>query len=401
MDVSAGLCVFLLAPVLPGALLLWRFPRYRRFRWRSILLYLLILTSLISGALIFVSRLASARLSPREVVIVLWFTIGWRLAWELWARTVGRVGQRWVRWARRRRSQQLSSPFLIRLIPPGRAVLTITIFVPAFLSCVVTHRCKLADGQDPLSVFVIPFEQVTIPTSDGLRLDGWFIPEKGADRTIIVCHGAGANKGNFVWFLGALAHHGYNVVFFDFRAHGASDGRTTTYGIRERLDVIAVVDWLKRERPGQAKTVVGLGSSQGAMALALAAGQDTRIDAIILDSPFTSAYELAHHHARHVPIVGPAMVDVILAAMSAQTGVSFFSASATKAVASMGKRPMMVIHGDQDIGMPVSHSQELYNAATGPRELWLGPGPHSNIVTTDSVEYEKRVFAFLESSLGK
>ena len=50
----------------------------------------------------------------------------------------------------------------------------------------------------------------------GLTLDGWFIPEAGARRTILICHGAGANKGNFIWFLGPLMNHGYSFLFFDF-----------------------------------------------------------------------------------------------------------------------------------------------------------------------------------------
>ncbi|MGQ9652308.1 MAG: alpha/beta hydrolase, partial [Phycisphaerae bacterium] len=70
-------------------------------------------------------------------------------------------------------------------------------------------------------------------------------------------------------------------------------------------------------------------------------------------------------------------------------------------VSRLGTRPVMVIHGDDDIGMPVSHSQVLYDAATGPREIWFGPGPHSNIVTTDPRAYEERVSGFLDAHLGR
>lgn len=395
-----GYIPFATAPVILGGLLLWRWPRCRRIRPRSILVYLVVMSLLIYGALRFVCYVASATVSLWEVLIVLWFAISWRMAWELWSRTVGRVGQKWVRWARRRRHQGMAAPRVIRLIPAGRVLLTVTIFAPAFLSCVVTHRVKLCDDQDPQSVFQMGFEHIRVPTGDGLMLDGWCVPDPGASRTIIICHGAGANKGNFVWFLGPLAHHGYNVVFFDFRAHGASGGRMTTYGIRERRDVLAVVDWLKRQRPQQSQIIVGLGSSQGAMALALAAAEEPRLDAVILDSPFTSPYELAHHHAGRVPVVGPAMVSIIMAGMSVQTGADFFNTSAVTAVASMGNRPVMVIHGDDDVMMPASHSQALYDAAAGPREIWFGPGPHSNIVTTSPSEYQQRVFAFLDAHLG-
>ncbi len=399
MGIAASELVVLAAPVVLAGVLLWRFPRCRRLRYRSLLLYVLVVGSLIWGALALVGYVATAKVPPREVVIVLWFAIGWRLAWELWSRTVGRWGQRWVRWARRQRLRGIRTSFPIRLIPAGRATLTAAIFAPAFVSCVVTHRCKLTDGQDPLGVFSLPFESVRIATGDGLTLDAWFVPESDADRTIIVCHGAGANKGNFVWFLGPLAHQGYNVVFFDFRAHGFSDGRVTTYGIRERFDVMAVVDWLKRERPAQSRVIIGLGSSQGALALALAAADEPRIDAVVLDSPFTSPRELARHHARRLPILGPMMVNLLLAAMSAQTQTDFFSASAVDAVASLGDRPVMVIHGDEDVMMPASHSQRLFDAVTGPREIWFGPGPHSNVMTTAPSQYAERLFDFLDAHI--
>jgi len=399
MYLSFGFWVFMLAPVVLGAVLLWRFPSCRRVRYRSLFFYVVIMSLLIWGALEIVAYIASAKVPPVEIAIVLWFTISWRLAWAIWVRTVGQLGERWVRWARARRKRGEPIPFGIRLIRPGRAILTITIFFPLFLSTVVTHRCKLTDGQDPYSVFNIEYEKVSIPTSDGLILDGWFIGKDDSDRTIIICHGAGANKGNFIWFLGPLAYKDYNVVFFDFRAHGSSDGRTTTYGIREKLDVIAVVDWLKQERPRQSRVIAGLGSSQGSTALALAAGEDRRINAVVLDSPFVSPYELAMHHARRVPVAGPLMTNVLLGLMSIQTGTNFFSASTEEAIAVLGDRPVLVIHGEDDFVMPVSHSQRLYDAARGPREIWFGPGPHSNIITTDPDEYKKRLLKFLDTHL--
>ncbi len=394
-----GSFLFLLCPPLLGGILLWRFPAYRRIRYRSLAVYLVVMSLLIWGALQIVAYVAQGWVVPTEVAIVLWFTIGWRLAWTLWARIVGRAGERWRRWARRRRRHGLAVPQRLRLIAPARVACTVVIFAPLFLATVLTHRCKIPDGQDPQSIFERPFESLRIPTRDGHELDGWLVPQEGADRTLIICHGAGANKGNFVWFLAPFLGKQYNVAFFDFRAHGSSTGRQTTYGIRERLDVVAVVDWLKRERPEQARRIVGLGSSQGAMALALAAAEEPRIDAIILDSPFVSPEALALHHARRVPVLGPTAARYLLGLMSGLTGTNFFDASAERAVASVGQRPVLVIHGNEDIGMPAAHAQRLYDAAPGPREIWFGPGPHSNIITTVPDEYGWRVLAFLDAHL--
>ena len=259
---SPGMWVFVLAPLILSAILLWHFPQYRHIRWRSLLSYAIIMGLLIWGTLQFVARVAGGKVIHSEVAVILWFTISWRLAWTLWTCTFGHCGQRWVK--RGHRFGRFA-PLVVRGIPTARAIATTFVFIPLFLSTVLTHRFKIADGDNPRSLFSLPYETIRIPTSDGLVLEGWFVPQAGADRTMVICHGAGANKGNFIWFLWPFADKGYNIVLFDFRAHGRSGGRTTTYGIRERLDVVAVVDWLKRERPTCARQIVGLGSSQGSL----------------------------------------------------------------------------------------------------------------------------------------
>jgi hypothetical protein len=246
---SPGALLFILAPAILALLLLWIDPSLRHhIRLRSIATYFLVMTALIWAAMQVVAWLASGRVRAGEVLIVLWFTVAWRLAWALWTRMMRALGRQRLRAARWRRLRGERVPVIIRLIPPLRAALTATIFIPLFLSTILTHRFKIQDGQDPLNTLSQQFEHVRVPTADGLTLDAWFIPQDGpagpgtAERTILICHGAGANKGNFIWFLAPLIDRGYNVAFFDFRAHGASDGRTISYGIHERQDVLAMVD---------------------------------------------------------------------------------------------------------------------------------------------------------------
>jgi pimeloyl-ACP methyl ester carboxylesterase len=397
--------LFVAAPFLLGAALVVIRPVRLRICWIGLLAYAVGLLAMIAAALCFVAYIAGARVPPAEIAVVVWFAIGLRLAWEIWRRTIGRVGQRWVRWERRRRRRVSVAPvsnrwtsglvFAARLIPVARVALVVLVFVPGALAIVLTHRFKLADGTDPLTTLAMPYENVRIPTADGLMLDGWFVPCGKTENTIVICHGAGANKGNFIWFLPALAHRGYNLLMFDFRAHGGSGGRVCTYGLHERRDVLAAIDWLKHERPEQSKRIVGLGSSLGSMALALAAAEEPRIDAVVLDSPFVSLRELLHHHLGRVPLIGPAFGDLTLWWMALLTGADFTNTTAEQAVAAIAPRPVMIIHGSDDVLMPQSHAERLAAAARGPFETWFGPGPHSNIVTTEPEEYAERVLRFL------
>lgn len=394
MDVRG--IVFLLAPVVLASALLLRGARPPRAK--RLLFYLGFLITVISVALHSVAWIAGARVDALEIVVVVWFAIGLRLAWELWRATLGRAGQRWVRWERRRRAQR-GAVSLLRLIPLLRGGLTCVLLIPLFRALALTHRVKLSDGTNPMLLLGLEYEHVRVERAAGGALDAWFVPARGADRTIVICHGAGANKGNFIWFLPVLAHHGWNLVLFDFRAHGASSGRVCTFGITEKDDVRAIIDWLKRERAAEARVVVGLGSSLGAMALIRAAAEDSRVAAVVLDR-FVSQREIALHHTRHVPLLGAGLTYATLSWMSLLAGADFLGTSAEAAVAAFGDRPLLVVHGADDVLMPAAHSQRLYDAARGPREIWFGPGPHSNILTTAPDEYSERLFDFLARTLG-
>lgn len=362
--------------------------------------YLAFLIVLITAAMLIVAHIAGARVPVGEVAIVVWFALGLRLAWEVWTRSLGRLG---------RRAAGDDSPgavrprgWLRRLLPLARGAATCLLLVPAVLAIVLTQRFKLADGTNPQDTLGARYETAHVATRDGGVLEVWFVPERAnlgrgaeSERTIVICHGAGANKGNFIWFLPPLMFRGYNLVLFDFRAHGGSSGRSCTYGLREKEDVLAVVDWLRRARPAQSRRIVGLGSSLGALALARAAAEDERIETVILDSPFTSPRALAMQHSARVPLLGPALAAIVLHEMSWLTGADFWNDGAEAAVRAIAPRPILIIHGDDDVLMPRSHAQRLFDIAAGPREIWFGPGPHSNIITTAPDEYAERVFAFI------
>lgn len=394
------------APIFLGLCLAWLRPRLLDSlrSWHGAiraLAYLVFVLAVVSAALWFVGWIATARVPIREIAVVLWFTITLRLAWEVWARIVGNLGEGKRRWARRRRSQGNYDVPATRgaFIGPVRLALTLIVFVPAALAFVLTHRFKLADGTDPQKTLGMAFEDISIPVGNRESLAAWFVPSPGADQTILICHGAGANKGNFIWFLPPLAHRGFNLVLFDFRAHGGSAGRTCTYGLHEMHDVLAVANWLKTARPDQSRRIVGLGSSLGSLALIRAAATTPAIDALILDSPFVSPRALAHDHMGRIPILGSAFADVVLWWMSVWTGADFLRDGAEIEISKSAPRPIMVIHGDDDVIMPASHSRRLFELAAGPREIWMGPGPHSNIITTEPEEYANRVMAFLQEHL--
>ena len=281
------------------------------------------------------------------------------------------------------------------LISPARFGLVALVFAPLLAGSLI-HRIKIGNPRDLSDYAHWPIESVSFQTADGLTLSGWFLPDRDADSTVVICHGAGANKGNFIDFLGLFYATGHNALIFDFRGHGDSDGHTSTFGLLETADVRAAVDWLKKNRPAESRHVYGLGSSMGAMALVRTAAADPRIEAVILDSAFLSAPKLAEQHVGRLPVLGPVFANTMLASLSLHAGASFWKLDAGEDLARLSPRPLLLIHGVDDVLIPPANLDLLFAAAREPKEKWLGPGPHSNIMTTDFEGYRERVLSFLK-----
>jgi len=91
----------------------------------------------------------------------------------------------------------------------------------------------------------LSFENITIISSDGISIKGWFVPYEGSDSTIILLHGWGANKGNILPNTYFLHHRGrYNLLYIDYRNHGESGGSVSSLGSLEKNDLRSAVDFL-------------------------------------------------------------------------------------------------------------------------------------------------------------
>jgi fermentation-respiration switch protein FrsA (DUF1100 family) len=401
-----GEAVILLMPVAFGIALWVGWPRVRRVSTGKAIFYLSVVGATIWGAIWFAAMAAGGRVKLIEICLALYFFAGWRLGWALWCRTTGQLGEKYRRWGRRKRYQvrAVIPPPGIRvrltygwpsLIAPARFLITACMFFPFFLGS-MNHRVKI--GNPPIDSLQTPLitEEVSFVAADGLTLSGWYVDAPGSDSVVIVCHGSGANKANFLPFLEVVCSGGrFSGLIFDFRGHGESDGHTTSFGLHEVRDIKAAVDWLKQAREPRAVHVYGIGSSMGAMALVRAAAVDDRIEAIILDSCFVSAEILVHDFAKRLPVLGPLMAEVGKASASFWSDGSIADIDGVEAIKGLSPRPVFLIHGENDLFIDRYHAELLFEAAHEPKSLWIGPGAHSNILTAVPQDFQSRVMGFL------
>jgi len=215
--------------------------------------------------------------------------------------------------------------------------------------------------------------------ADGIRLASWLVPAT-ADRAVILVHGIDSDAwaGAQPDLARAYAHAGFQVLLFDLRANGTSQGDRITLGLLERGDILAAVDLLRAR--GTPRGRIGLhGTSYGAAMALLAAAEIPEIGAVIADSAFADVRDLmASEVARRVHLPGGA-VDTLLrpgiaAAAQAVYGINFARLAPERAISAIAPRPLLLIHGEQDPVIPTEHVHRLQRRAGSNTDVWVLSG---------------------------
>ena len=141
-----------------------------------------------------------------------------------------------------------------------------------------------------------PFETIRLKTRKGQSIEAWYIPVDTSKGTVILFHGLGGNKSFVLDQAYEFMYLGFNVMLVDLRAHGNSDGNTTTLGIREAEEVKLAYDYIQTK--GE-KNIILYGFSLGAVVITKAI-YDYSISPshIILDIPFGNLKNLLEGRAR-------------------------------------------------------------------------------------------------------
>ena len=242
-------------------------------------------------------------------------------------------------------------------------------------------------------------QSVVFPSESGSTIHGWFSPGEKGRGAVLLLGGWGDSRLRMLDRAVLLHHEGYSALLIDLQGTGESHGNAITYGWRERLDVLAAVAWLKNREPEEPVGIIGF--SLGGAAATLAAPK-LDIQAAVLEGVYPSIEAAIDNRLRiHLGPWGPALAPALLLQLRPRMGVGPAALRPIDHVAEL-HCPVLIIAGGRDRHTTPGDTQQFFDAAADPKELWMIPEAiHQDFLAFRRSEYRTRVLGFLGRSFHR
>ena len=261
-----------------------------------------------------------------------------------------------------------------------------------FLTTIV-HRAyrapRIVETGTPADM-ALPYRTVYIPTENGKQLFAWYIPPEvgaGAAPGVVALHGWGGNSEFMLPFALWLHRSGFATLLLDARNHGSSDRDTFSSLPRFAEDLEHGFDWLAARSEVNPQRIALLGHSVGAGAALLLASRRHDVTAVVSIAAFAHPEELMRrqmqsHRIPYIPI-GWAVMRYI-----EQTIGSHYEAIAPINTIRNISCPVLLIHGFDDLRIPISDAEAIYAQRPHDRVelLILSGAGHSSMDQMDSLK---------------
>lgn len=237
------------------------------------------------------------------------------------------------------------------------------------------------------------YEDVFFDSTDGVKLHGWWLPAKGiAKGTILFLHGNAENISTHIGSVHWLPAQQYNVFLPDYRGYGKSEGAPSLEGAQ--MDINSAMKYLLQRPDIDKQRIVILAQSLGgAMALYNVAHSPFRanIKALITESSFSDYRKIVREKLGSFWMTWPLQWPLSYAVDN--------DYSPLPVVDKISPIPLLIIHGDKDQIVPLSHSQALFAKAVEPKEIWVVHGG-GHIDAFRQKKYQEQLLAYLAKILS-
>jgi pimeloyl-ACP methyl ester carboxylesterase len=268
-----------------------------------------------------------------------------------------------------------------------------------------THVVRYHVGRGPL-VVAPTYEDVVLRTSDGLTLPGWYFPT-GADRAAIIVHGKDSNRiagenRTAEKIADFLIADGYDVLLFDLRGNGDSDGDRFSLGYQERRDVAAAIEYVTG-RGVREDRIALIGISMGAGTVLQTLLLHPNVGAVVADTSYADARTVISENLEKIAGVPGWFTPGVMLFSKAVFDLDGDQVRPIDVVRANAERPILFIHCDADELVALHHPRELFAAsASKASQLWIAAGcQHAWAFNEYPVEYQTRLLAFLDSQIPR
>lgn len=202
---------------------------------------------------------------------------------------------------------------------------------------------------------------VTVQPADMKEgISGWYrAPADPSKFVVLYFHGNAGNIGNRVPKIVKLVTNGYGILLGEYRGFGGNPGELSEDGFYADAD--AYYDWLVKEEGIPENRIILYGESLGTGVATYLATKHLNVGGVILESPFTSMRDLYQRRLFMVP-----MRLLLRDNYDSIDRIGDINA------------PLLIIHGVNDMIVPVNQAQRLFASANQPKTLKLIPDAGHN-----------------------
>lgn len=192
--------------------------------------------------------------------------------------------------------------------------------------------------------------------ANGQALVLWVAAPEHGKPVILYFQGNAGNLANRAERFARIADQGYGLVAMAYRGSGGSTGRASERAIA--ADASLLYEQIGVILPGTPpERVILYGESLGSGIVARLASEQAKTPptALILEAPYTSIRDVAHHHMPWTRALSWTMTNrwETLKHMENVTA------------------PLMILHGDQDAVIPIEQGREVFDQAPGQDKVLL------------------------------
>ncbi|MCB0477836.1 MAG: alpha/beta fold hydrolase [Crocinitomicaceae bacterium] len=238
----------------------------------------------------------------------------------------------------------------------------------------------------------------SIETSDNLKLKGRIIrADVKSEICVVLVHGIRSRKENYYQIVDGIASNGFDVIVFDQRCHGESEGEYCTFGVKESEDVRQLIQFASEEFHIQ--KFVLWGQSLGGSVVIQSMNKDDRIIAGISESTFTDYQTIAKEYIQNkLPLFPDAVCDYASKIGAENAGFDPNEASTIEAAEKI-RKPILIVHGTEDENINFKYGKQIYESIPSREKQFIpiqGAG-HNNLWQIGGENYFQIVINFIKN----